>query len=89
MTHAYTKQELRNIADAMGDDDVLLGDTWDRAHFNYAYQVNLSPELWRQFIDDCSNHCGLEDLRDEIDGFIDGLPPEIKKVVDPERYRDS
>jgi hypothetical protein len=70
MTHAYTKAELRNIADAMADDDVLLGDTWDREHFNYAHQVILTPQLWREFIEFYSEYYGLEDLNDDLHVFM-------------------
>jgi hypothetical protein len=86
MTHAVTKSELLNVAERMGDDDVLLCDMWDRENFCFGYQVELTPALWREFIDDYSRRCGLEDLRDSIDEFIDGLPDDVKRSVDPERY---
>jgi hypothetical protein len=85
MTHAYTKQELRNVADAMGDDDVLLGDTWDRLHFNYAHQVNLTLEQWKDFIEFYSEHYGLEDLNDDLDVFLERRGLKHEEVPRPGR----
>jgi hypothetical protein len=49
VANVMTAADLRRIADAMGPDEVVLADVWNREHVAQQVKLDMTEDEWRRF----------------------------------------